>query len=180
MPIEQRKTSGQLRAVSIALAVLAAAVALTVLFFQFAGNGTSTSGGGTSSASSPGGLFAAGRADRLSKSIAKDGPLLFSDVSGRGQRRPLFLSHEGPSPRIGWTAFAAQNPGDPAGCYLQWVKSADHFVGRDEKGKDCGSMTFPKSGDGLPSYRVVLRGSTDNAEVLIDLTVDKASTTTTT
>ncbi len=34
--------------------------------------------------------------------IAKDGPLLFSDVSGGGQDRPIFVNHLGHDPKTGW------------------------------------------------------------------------------
>ena len=97
MPLEKRTTASQLRAVSIGIAALAVAVGVTIMFFQAAGNGKAPV-----VVSDTTDQFRVGNATAMAKSIAGDGPLLFSDVSGRGQQRPIYVTHQGADPPSGW------------------------------------------------------------------------------
>src|SRR4029077_4413400 len=73
-------------------------------------------------------VFEAGSAKVLAAAVVDDGPLLFSDVAGRGQRRPIFVTHTGDDPQSNWYAFGAFPRGAPAGCFLEWDESAEHFT----------------------------------------------------
>ena len=175
MPLETRTSSSQLRAVGIGLAVLTFAVAATVLFFQSAGGG---GGGQNIVLSDQSDDFSVGYASTLSKSVAKDGPLLFSDVSGRGQNRPVYLVHVGDAPTEGWGAFSARAPGAPEGCFLRWAAKAERFEQLDSEDATCGEPTFdmdgqPAAGSGagkpLTPYPVTVDGDGDEATVVIHL-----------
>ena len=83
MPIERRTARTQTTTLIISVVALAAALLLGFLVLRHA-TGTNSKvkiNLGTD-------VFQAGNASERSKEIAKDGPLLFSDVSGGGQQRP--------------------------------------------------------------------------------------------
>lgn len=154
MPIEQRNTSTQMRSLSIALAVLAAAIALTAVFFRTA---TADKPATTVGASDE---FVLGQATRISSAIAKDGPLLFSDVSGRGQLRPVYVNHLGSDPASGWVAFEAKAPGTADDCFLRWSAKAERFESRDADDRICADDTFDPSGEGLKEIPTELQDAT--------------------
>jgi len=110
--------------------------------------------------------FEAGSAARLSRAIAADGPLLFSDVSS-GQR-DIYLQHAGPSETEGWLAFDARRPAQPRNCSLQWQRDAGEF--RDP----CDATVVAADGTGLLTYPVTV---TDEGTVIVDLNPDDPSTT---
>ena len=102
-------------------------------------------------------MFRAGEAQRLSKQIAADGPLLFSDVSGRGQVRPIFVNHFGDDPQVRWVAFEAVAPGAAEGCFLSWSAKRNLFeerAAKDGGGRDrgdlCRDVTYAANGDPGP------------------------------
>lgn len=152
MPVEQRSTSNQFRTAGIALLMVGAGLALVlVLFGQGGGGEPDTVSLGTDE-------FALGPAAERAQAIADNGPFLLSDVSGRGQDRPIAVSHEGPEPEVGWAIFEAKAPGAPDGCFLRWDRNANVFVSEDsgdrsisEKstGERCDDATFPQDGTGL-------------------------------
>jgi hypothetical protein len=112
--------------------------------------------------------FPAGSAESRSRTIAEDGPLLFSDVSG-GQR-DIYLQHVGDDPATGWYAFDARRPGQPRDCSLQWQADADEF--RDP----CDGTVVPADGAGLLAYPVTV---TEDGNLVIDLNPDDPATDTT-
>lgn len=177
MPIEQRNTSRQFTTVAAALIFLAAAVTIVVLGIKLV-SGSTGSGAIVRMGQDK---FDAGSPKLRLKAIKADGPILFSDVSGRGQNRPIYLSHTGDDAFVGWLAFEAKAPGAPDGCYLRWEPKSDAFVSENADGKSCDSATFPVDGKGLTQYPVELDGEGDKAVLMIDLNPDdpKASTTTT-
>lgn len=175
MPIEQRNTSRQFTTVAAALIFLAAAVTIVVLGIKL------VSGSGSSAVVRMGqDKFDAGSPKLRMKAIKADGPILFSDVSGRGQNRPIFLSHTGDDAFAGWLAFEAKAPGTASGCYLRWDLDKKVFVSEDADGKSCDSATFPVDGKGLTQYPVELDGEGEKAVLMIDLNPDKGKATTTT
>ena len=82
MPVEQRSTSNQFRTAGIALLMVGAGLALVLVLFGQGGSGEpATVSLGTDE-------FALGPAAERAQVIAKTGPFLLPDVSGRGQDRP--------------------------------------------------------------------------------------------
>ncbi|HMS46861.1 MAG: hypothetical protein WAX12_14415 [Candidatus Microthrix subdominans] len=152
MPVEQRSTSNQFRTAGIALLMVGAGLALVLVLFGQGGSGEpATVSLGTDE-------FALGPAAERAQVIAKTGPFLLPDVSGRGQDRPIMVSHEGPEPEVGWAIFEARAPGAPDGCYLRWDRDAQVFVSEnpdegsvseDSSGERCDDATFPMNGAGL-------------------------------
>lgn len=140
MPIERRSTRTQTTTLVISVAVLAVALILVVLILQASGSGPKINvalGDDT---------FTVGPAASRARAIARDGPLLFSDVSGGGQRRPIFVNHTGEDHRVGWEVFDARPPEAPEGCFLEWRAEAEVF------GTTCDERTFPANGGDLPHY----------------------------
>lgn len=146
MPIERRSARVQTTTIVISVVALAAALLLAVLVFRAA------TGGDDVAIRLGDDVFAAGAADERAEAIAGDGPLLFSDVSGRGQRRPIYLQHLGDDPETGWYAFDARPPAAAEGCFLEWDAAARRFVGVD----GCTAATYPADGEGLDRYPVVV------------------------
>jgi hypothetical protein len=140
MPIERRSVRMQTTTVVISVVALAVAVVLVVLIVQASGSGprvTVALGDDT---------FTVGPAEARAETIARDGPLLFSDVSGGGQRRPIFVSHAGGDHRKGWNIFDARPPDAPEGCFLEWRPAQARF------GTTCDERTYPADGGDLPHY----------------------------
>lgn len=108
--------------------------------------------------------FDAGSAEARAESVAEDGPLLFSDPSGRD--RDIFVQHTGEEPTEGWTAFDARRTGQPRECSLEWVSEAQHFV------DPCDGTVVPADGEGLLSYPVEV---TEDGELIVDLIPDEQS-----
>lgn len=111
-------------------------------------------------------VFEAGEAGRIAAEIADRGPILYSDVAGGN--RDLYLVHIGDDPAIGWSAFAAQQPGAPRECFLEWDTQAEVFT------DSCDGTTFPLAGDGLTSYPVYLED--DDTRVVVDLNQVRTTT----
>lgn len=109
-------------------------------------------------------------AEDAAEAIAKDGPLLFSDVSGRGQNRPIFVNHVGDDPTTGWYVFDARAPEAPADCFLEWDEEDERFRSVDE----CHPGTFPPDGEGLRQYEWTV---TEEGVLDIDLRSGAATTT---
>jgi hypothetical protein len=159
MPVERRTASRQVTTVVVAVVV--------VLLVGLAGWGlvqaASKKGSGVSLRLGDD-VFDAGNAVRLSKQIGKDGPILFSDVSGRGQSRPIFVNHFGTDPQTRWVAFTAVAPGAEKGCYLAWSATRNLFeerqlpsangssASKEQQGKLCRDSTWPANGQGLTQF----------------------------
>jgi hypothetical protein len=169
MPVERRTGATQLRSVVFAVVAVVAAVGLAwgMLALASGGDGPVRLQLGDDE-------FNAGQAERLSAQIAQDGPVPFSDVSGRGQRRPIYVNHFGDDAGIRWVAFPAVPPGAPEGCFLVWSAELERFevrrppegAGRDDVGERCSEDTFPPDGEGLEQlpWRV-----DDDGNLIIDV-----------
>ena len=115
--------------------------------------------------------FHGGSTKRLSKAIAKGGPILYSDVSG-SHDLDIVLQHVGPDRQQGWYAFAAQpksHAGDRA-CVWEWQKASRTFRAACDH-----SLTAPADGTGLERFPVTVR----NGQLDIDLNGEDVATTTT-
>ena len=177
MPVERRTASRQLVGVAVAvLAVVLAGAAAWGLISLAGGKGS----GVTVRLGDD--VFDAGQATRLARQVRRDGPVLFSDVSGRGQRRPLFVNHFGDDVRTRWVAFTAVAPGADEGCFLAWSARRSLFEERRlptadgrRQGALCRPVTFASNGQGLEQFpwRIDAGGN-----LLVDLRPPTTSTTT--
>lgn len=173
MPVERRSGTQQMTAIGVGIVAVLLAVGLAwgLLALASGGNGPVRLRLGDDQ-------FNAGQATRLSRQIAKEGPVLFSDVSGRGQRRPIFVNHFGDDPEIRWVAFSAKAPGAPEGCFLSWSDERQVFEERAvqegagrERGELCREVTYPPTGEGLEQFTWKI--DKDDGNLTIDLRGDE-------
>jgi len=154
MPVERRSRRKQLSALGIGVLALVLAVGAAWGLLELA------SGDNPSTQLRLGDdVFEAGNAVRLSTQIDKDGPLLLSDVSGRGQTRPIVVNHFGDDPDIRWVAFDAAAPGADENCFLKWNPERELFEERSavdgaqhEEDELCRDLTVPPNGEGQDQY----------------------------
>ena len=88
-------------------------------------------------------VFYAGQAQRIAAQVAQEGPVLFSDVSGRGQLQPIFVNHFGDDATIRWVPVSAVAPGAAEGCFLVWNAERNLFEERanqDGAGRQVGEL----------------------------------------
>ncbi len=178
MPVERRSGTKQVTSVvfGIVAVVLAVGVAWAMLALSSGGEGPVRIQLGDDT-------FDAGQAVRLSRQIRKDGPTLFSDVSGRGQLQPIAVNHFGDDPTIRWVAFPAVAPGASEGCFLTWNAEAEVFEqrrppeggGREDVGELCSKETYPPNGEGLEQFGWTVD---DDGDLIIDLRGDTTTTAT--
>lgn len=179
MPVERRSSSQQVR--SVLFGVVAVALAIGLAWGMLA---LASGGDGPVRIQLGDDEFDAGQAARLSKQIQQDGPTLFSDVSGRGQRQPIVVNHFGDDPEIRWVAFPAVLPGASEGCFLIWNAERELFeerrppegAGRDDVGELCSERTAPPNGEGLEQFGWKVD---DEGNLIIDVRGDEDETTTT-
>ncbi|HNE37642.1 MAG TPA: hypothetical protein PKZ82_14120 [Microthrixaceae bacterium] len=187
MPVERRSGSQQTRSVIIAVVALAIAVLGAWGMIRLASGGQ-----GPVKVQLGDDTFDAGYATRMADQIDKDGPLLFSDVSGRGQRQPIYVVHIGSDDKDGWFALSAIAPGAAEGCFVTWNpeselfeerRAADPAEGRDALGERCRDVTWSADGtDGSDGSELeAFPWEIDKDErLIIDLRPDQSRTTTTT
>ncbi|MEZ5243145.1 MAG: hypothetical protein R2696_15580 [Microthrixaceae bacterium] len=187
MPVERRSGSQQTRSVIIAVVALAIAVLGAWGMIRLASGGQ-----GPVKVQLGDDTFDAGYATRMADQIDKDGPLLFSDVSGRGQRQPIYVVHIGSDEKDGWFALSAVAPGAAEGCFVTWNpeselfeerRAADPAEGRDALGERCRDVTWSANGtDGSDGSELeAFPWKIDKDErLIIDLRPDQSRTTTTT
>lgn len=187
MPVERRSGSQQTRSVIIAVVALAIAVLGAWGMIRLASGGQ-----GPVKVQLGDDTFDAGYATRMADQIDKDGPLLFSDVSGRGQRQPIYVVHIGSDQKDGWFALSAVAPGAAEGCFVTWNpeselfeerRAADPAEGRDALGERCRDVTWSANGtDGSDGSELeAFPWKIDKDErLIIDLRPDQSRTTTTT
>lgn len=187
MPVERRSGSQQTRSVIIAVVALAIAVLGAWGMIRLASGGQ-----GPVKVQLGDDTFDAGYATRMADQIDKDGPLLFSDVSGRGQRQPIYVVHIGSDEKDGWFALSAIAPGAAEGCFVTWNpeselfeerRAADPAEGRDALGERCRDVTWSANGtDGSDGSELeAFPWKIDKDErLIIDLRPDQSRTTTTT
>lgn len=174
MPVEQRSARKQV--VAVATGILAVALAVGLAWGLLA---LASGGDGPVRLQLGDDRFDAGQAARLSVQIAQDGPVLFSDVSGRGQRRPIAVNHFGDDPEVRWVAFSAAAPGASENCFLSWSAERDLFEERavadfagTDRGELCRDVTYPPTGEGLEQFEWVVD---DDGNLIIDLRPDDDS-----
>ena len=187
MPVERRSGSQQTRSVIIAVVALVIAVLGAWGMIRLASGGQ-----GPVKVQLGDDTFDAGFATRMADQIDKDGPLLFSDVSGRGQRQPIYVVHIGSDEKDGWFALSAIAPGAAEGCFVTWNpeselfeerRAADPAEGRDALGERCRDVTWSANGtDGSDGSELeAFPWKIDKDErLIIDLRPDQSRTTTTT
>ena len=187
MPVERRSGSQQTRSVIIAVVALVIAVLGAWGMIRLASGGQ-----GPVKVQLGDDTFDAGFATRMADQIDKDGPLLFSDVSGRGQRQPIYVVHIGSDEKDGWFALSAVAPGAAEGCFVTWNpeselfeerRAADPAEGRDALGERCRDVTWSANGtDGSDGSELeAFPWKIDKDErLIIDLRPDQSRTTTTT
>ena len=187
MPVERRSGSQQTRSVIVAVVALVIAVLGAWGMIRLASGGQ-----GPVKVQLGDDTFDAGFATRMSDQIDKDGPLLFSDVSGRGQRQPIYVVHIGSDEKDGWFALSAVAPGAAEGCFVTWNpeselfeerRAADPAEGRDALGERCRDVTWSADGtDGSDGSELeAFPWEIDKDErLIIDLRPDQSRTTTTT
>ncbi len=187
MPVERRSGSQQTRSVIIAVVALVIAVLGAWGMIRLASGGQ-----GPVKVQLGDDTFDAGYATRMADQIDKDGPLLFSDVSGRGQRQPIYVVHIGSDDKDGWFALSAIAPGAAEGCFVTWNpeselfeerRAADPAEGRDALGERCRDVTWSANGtdgsDGSELEAFPWEIYKDE-RLIIDLRPDQSRTTTTT
>lgn len=81
----------------------------------------------------------------LADEIADYGPVAFPDLLGRD--RPIWVTHAGSDPAIGWYAFLAQVPNGDR-CLVQWDANAVGFVNSCDA-----KASYPPNGAGLEQLR---------------------------
>ena len=139
MPVVHGVRVNARRAIAAALVGVAGAVSAVMLVLSLAGSSDSIEvrlGDDDFR-----GIDAAALADE----IADHGPVPFPDLLGRD--RPIWVTHAGPDPVIGWYAFLARTPeGDR--CVAQWDADAVSFVDSCDAG-----TSYPPDGAGLEQLR---------------------------
>jgi len=149
-PVPPRKP--KLAAVALA-AVLGLAALVLLLFFVV--RLASESGG-----SSLGDETFDVNASSLAAQVARDGPVLFPDLLGKG--RDIFIQHLSDDRKEGWRAFrATAAAGADRRCTLRWERTERLF--RDPCDPD---RTYPADGEGLEQYRAAVEGSN---KLVVDL-----------
>lgn len=168
MPVESRNTSKQALAVVVGIIVLALVLGAMWMLLRAASGGDSPTTWKLGDE-----VFDAGQAERLSVQIQDGGPVLFSDVAGRGQRRPIVVNHFGEDATVRWVAFTASVPGSPANCFLLWNPTAEVFEERAvqddaalEEGDLCSDERYPPNGLGLEQFPWEID---DDGNLIIDL-----------
>jgi hypothetical protein len=154
MPVEQRSGTSQLTAIGIGVATVVVAVAAVwgLLSLASGGDGPVKIQLGDED-------FDAGQVARISDQVAEEGPVLYSDVSGRGQNQPIWVNHFGDDPEQQWYVFSAVAPGAEPGCFVAWNAEENYFDERrpDEDdpralGTLCRDVQYPATGDGLEQF----------------------------
>ena len=186
MPVERRSGSKQATSVIIGIVALVLAVLAAWGMIHLASGGK-----GPVQVQLGDDTFDAGFTSRMSAQIEQDGPLLFSDVSGRGQRQPIYVVHIGDVEDDGWFALSAVAPGAPEGCFVTWNpdrdlfeerRAADSSAGRDALGELCRDVTWTANGtDGSDGSELeAFPWKIDDDRLIIDLRPDQSRETTTT
>ena len=162
-PVKPTKTRSP-RSMVLAVAGIVLGIALVLVVFVFAVPSLTESGKVEVKLGSD--TYDAGPTESRAATIAQDGPLLFSDVSG-GQR-DIYIQHLGDDPATGWYAFDARRPGQSRECPLDWDPAAKQFRDR------CDGTVVPADGSGLLAYVVTV---TDSGRVVVDFKADPTATT---
>lgn len=142
MPVDQGSNFQPIRAMTVAIAGIAMAVAFMFLLLSLADNGSDVLDIRLGDEA-----FRAGDPQNQALVIERDGPILYADLVGKG--RHIYVHHLGSDPAAGWLAFDAQRPGQPETCILEWNADRRAFVDPCEPAQS----VFEDGGD-QPSYPV--------------------------
>lgn len=139
MPVEQRDPRQTIKAVTLGVAAVGAAVGFLLLVLWFTDRGAVEIALGDDT-------FEAGRVDVIADEIRENGPIFYADLLGG--RQNIILQHLGVDDQTGWYAFDLIRPGQPDECHLEWIAAAQEF--RDA----CDGTAIPATGLGQPMYPV--------------------------
>ena len=107
--------------------------------------------------------FKPGGAERLSRLIEKDGPLLFPSLVGDAGRKPIGIGHVGDDPLKGWRVYSLVPPGSPADCILALDQSTRELAA------PCAPTTYPADGTGLTVLPITAVTIDPDQNLVIDL-----------
>lgn len=177
MPVEQRSRISQTTGALIAVVAVVVVVSLSWLLISVASGGD-----GPVRIQLGDDRFDAGQVARISTQIADEGPVLYSDVSGRGQRQPIWVNHSGDDPDQQWYVFSAIAPGAEPGCFLTWNPEDNLFDERrpdpDDpraQGELCRDVTYSATGEpgeGAEAAALFTWSVDDDDNLIIDLRGD--------
>jgi hypothetical protein len=153
MPVERRTSRSQTTTLIVSVVALAIAVILVIGVLRAASHHSHDT------VVAPNAAFDVGAASKMQGEIDKNGPLLFSDVSGGGQSRPIYVSHSGSDAKTGWQVIDAHPNGSASDCFLKWKPSRNLFA------TSCDNRTFPADGGAQHHYKWTVSGG----ELLIQL-----------
>ncbi len=144
MPVARRGANGARQLTVLGFATVGGLAAMWFLFSR----ATDLASSGEVDVNLGSSVFQAGNIDRLSDDIDNAGPLFLGDLVGRD--RDIYLQHVGDDPEEGWSAFAVRPLDSPRECFVEWEPDDRTFV------DNCDQTTYPETGEGLPSYPVVI------------------------
>jgi len=98
-------------------------------------------------------------ASTLAQQVARNGPILFPDLLGKG--RDIYIQHLSEDRREGWRAFRATAAGADRRCTLRWEATERVFSDPCDP-----TRTYPADGQGLEQYQASVRGSN---KLVVDL-----------
>ena len=139
MPVEQRDPRQTVKAVTLGVAAVGAAVGFLLLVLWFTDRGTIEIALGDDT-------FEAGRVDIIADEIRENGPIRYADLIGG--RQNIILQHLGDDDQVGWYAFDLIRPGQPDECQLEWNADAQLFQ------DSCDDTEIAPTGFGQPEYLV--------------------------
>ena len=139
VPVEQRDPKQTVKAVTLGIAAVGAAVGFLLLVLWFTDRGAVEIALGDDT-------FEAGRVDIIAEEIRENGPIKYADLIGG--RQNIILQHLGDDDQVGWYAFDLIRPGQANECQLDWIDAAQEF--RDS----CDGTSVPPTGFGQPDYPV--------------------------
>ena len=84
-------------------------------------------------------------ASALADQVARNGPILFPDLLGKG--KDIYVQHLSDQDTEGWRAFRATAPGAGQRCTLRWDPAGRVFTDPCDPGR-----TYPADGTGLEQY----------------------------
>ena len=140
-PVESKLPPSTLKALIIGAAGVLVAIGLIVATLAAANSGNVEIRIGDDD-------FDAGDAESRAEAVARDGPILFSDVSGG--ERDIILQHLGDDAQAGWLAFDAHASGASRDCFLEWDAGQELFL------DSCDGTAYPADGAGLTTYDVTV------------------------
>lgn len=114
--------------------------------------------------------FEAGDAERATRQIEQEGPILYQDTGGGD--RDIVLQHLGDDPEEGWVALVARPPDTPRACTIEWQEDEQVFLllENGEVTEDCDGRDYPADGGDLPRYDVEV---TEEGRIYVDLWADQ-------